>query len=413
MRVHLVGNVANNHYVLAKALRQIGVDAHLFYDPRRNSHELPESEDPEVLGGRPEWLHPYVRQKTKVQAFGVLSQNDREQLSKCDLLHVHGAEMTWMTEVGRPYLWHPYGSDLFQLPFYGFWLTQQRVMSFVPDLRGIPFVIAMRRAIRSAAAIVLGWHNDLWMPGLRLLKKLGVEKRIVRHHLAIDAGRFSCKDDRILAEERARRLPRSAEQGVVIFHPTRQAFTSSEISGRKGNDRLYRALGRLHAEGKRFTLIIVEKGVVDENAAKELIRELKMEDRVVWVPAMPRHELIQWYQLSDLTAGDFVNGALGSISLESMSCGTPLMTFMQVKADREMFLDPARLYPEMPPVVNVGSEEEIYRAVKRLLEDPSELRSLGSRSRQWVEQYGSGEAVAHRFRALYEKILSGNGPMGD
>lgn len=406
MRVNFVGNLANNHYVLARFLREIGVDAHLFYDARRSIHEQPSSEDPELATRTPHWIHPFEAPKSRLRAGPRLPAPLRAQLADCDVLHVHGPELAWMPEVGKPFVWHPYGGDLFQLTSYHYWLVQKRVVKgLFPDIRGIPFVRRMREAVRTASAIALGWHNEFWLPGIRLVKRLAPE-RIVRLHLAIDAGRYSPKDQERTAMLRAQLLP-PRPPGLVVFHPTRQAFTSAEISGRKGNDRLYRALGRLHREGKLFTLLVIAKGDVDERAAKELMKSLGIEDRVIWLPLMPRHELIRWYHVADVAAGDFVNGALGSISLEAMACACPLLMFMHVKPEGEDFLSPYDMFPELPPVLNARTDDDIYQELVRYVDRPSDLEAVGRTSREWVMKHGSGVPVAQRFLALYQKILAG------
>jgi glycosyltransferase involved in cell wall biosynthesis len=262
----------------------------------------------------------------------------------------------------------------------------------------------MRRAIQKASAIVIGWHHRLWVPGFKLVRRLGMEDKIVRLPLGIDTGRFVV-EKKSVSTLRAELLPGSSDTELVIFHPTRQAFTSNYTATKKGNDRLYRALARLKAIGRSFTLIIVKKGNPDEVTAQRLIRQLGIAEHVIWVPMMPRHELIRWYQLADLTADHFMVGALGSIPLESMACGTPVMAFLQTQADDDIFLEPTGLFPELPPIINASSEKEIFEALSWYAAHRSELEQLGEQSRVWVMNNVAGEIVAQRYLALYEHIL--------
>jgi methionine salvage enolase-phosphatase E1 len=64
------------------------------------------------------------------------------------------------------------------------------------------------------------------------------------------------------------------------------------------------------------------------------------------------------------------------------------------------------MFPELPPVINVSSEEEIYHALTLYSSRRDELTGLGKRGRAWVEGYASGEVVARRFSEVYESVLS-------
>ena len=112
MRVHFLGNAANNHYVLAKAMRRQGVDAQLFYQSGGSYQDTPEAEDPEVAHDRPDWVRSYPRQ------FSLWQQRDRvarellTEIAQCDIVHAHGVELIWAARTGRPFVWHPFGADL-------------------------------------------------------------------------------------------------------------------------------------------------------------------------------------------------------------------------------------------------------------------------------------------------------------
>ena len=49
MRVNFAGSIWNDHISMAVFLREIGVDGHLYYDPRGSMQALPEAEDRELV----------------------------------------------------------------------------------------------------------------------------------------------------------------------------------------------------------------------------------------------------------------------------------------------------------------------------------------------------------------------------
>ncbi len=406
MRVNFIGNTCNNHYVLARYLRELGVDAHLYYNGKAALQCWPQSEDPELEQEPAPWVHTYRHPEKPFLPLNVVAPALLRELADCDLLHVHGEGLLLAVKTGRPFIWHPFGSDFFHLPFYDSWLFINKFGRKILDLRNLLAPLFFRKAMAQAAAIVLGVYNRLWIPGYRLLHRLHLEDRIVHLHLGINTRRFSPPKAGARSRLRAQMLPEARENDLVIFHPTRQAFTSSYTDSKKGNDRLYRALARLQAQGQAFYLVLVAQGYPDEAPARDLISSLGIGDSVKWIHHLPRHQLVDWYALADLTADHFVAGALGSIPLESMACGTPVLTFMQTESNSDYFYPPTALFPELPPVINASSEEEIFRALDHYARNREELGELGLQGRTWVEQNAAGEVVARRYLGLYESILA-------
>jgi len=197
-------------------------------------------------------------------------------------------------------------------------------------------------------------------------------------------------------------------EGLILFHPSRIMFTPKSYVN-KANDRLYRALARLRQTGRSFTLILISLGPgnIDEPEARRLLDELGIADRVVWLPRkLKRHELREWYQAADLTADEFIGGSIGSISVETMACGTPLLSRLATEDPDPTHWSPALVYKELPPVINVSSEQEILDALIRFSDDRPALAALGTAGRRWTEENYSGQAVAKRYQALFTSILA-------
>ena len=409
MRVHFLANVVNNHYVLVKAMRRHGVDARLFYPGDGLYQDRPESEDPDVGVSRPEWLRPYARQFQLWQQRDRVSPELLREIGECDILHAHGVEIVWAARTGKPFVWHPFGVDLSAWTTYNAdLLVRWRPWPPLPTPPHFLLPPRMRWAAQRASAIALGWHNNIWRRGYRVLRDLGIADRVVRIHLGIDADKFvPGEKDAALA----RLLPGRPIERPVIFHPTRQLFRNPKSKrGYKANDRLYRALARLAREGARFTLVLVDRGILDDGEAKRMIGALGIADRTVWVEEMPRHRLIPWYQAADIAAESFYTGAIGSVPLESMACGTPVLMHVQTEPspeDEGIFYDPKNLYPVLPPIMQASTEDEIYRALRENVGSPERLAELGRAAREWIMTYSSADVVARKFESVYEAVLSG------
>jgi glycosyltransferase involved in cell wall biosynthesis len=412
VRVHFVGNVANNHYVLAKAMRKHGIEARLFYDQDAPATDLPEMDDPDVRLQRPDWLRPYPRQ------FRLWQQRDRvalgllREIADCDILHAHGVELIWAARTGKPFVFHPYGGDFSAWTSYNRdSLIRWRPWPPLPILPHVTLPLKMRGAMQRASAIALGWHNNMWRRGYQVLRALGLEDRVVRIHLGIDVEKFiPCqpghKDAKLAALLPGRQIERP-----MIFHPTRQMLRNpGSKRGYKANDRLYRALARLARDGAKFTLVLVERGGLDEREAKRMLADLGIAQRAVWVDMIPRYRLVEWFQTADITVESFFTGAIGGVPLESMACATPVMMHLKREAspeDQGIFYDPGGLYPALPPLIEASTEDEILRALRENLAAPSRLAEIGRAGRDWVVTYNSADAVARKFESVYEAVLSG------
>ena len=180
MRVNFIGNLANNHYVLAKGVRGLGIDARLYYQSL-GFHSLPQADDPELANGPlPHWLNPVSLEHIRWRQSYYAPPDLRRELAQCDILHAHGPGLVWAAQTGRPFIWHPYGSDLTYLSFHSRELCLSRSGGLWP-VRNYPNLLLpwrMRWAIRRSSGIFLGWHNALWREGYALLHRLGAQSKI-------------------------------------------------------------------------------------------------------------------------------------------------------------------------------------------------------------------------------------------
>jgi len=104
---------------------------------------------------------------------------------------------------------------------------------------------------------------------------------------------------------------------------------------------------------------------------------------------------VSMYRKCDVVLDQFVVGSYGTTAPEAMSCGRPVMMFLDNELNTMAF-------GEMPPVINAKSPDEIVKALSSM--GKKELSELGQRSRNWVLRKHSLEAVAKVNLNLYQRL---------
>lgn len=395
MRVHLINNTCNNNYVNTKFLRALGVDAHLFLGPNSDRQTNPAAEDPEIEGQFPDWIHLHNSGEVGPCPWTEPSPAFIRKLGQCDILHVQDIGVVWAAMTDRPFVWHPYGWDFYNLPFYEHWRDERP-----SDPTALLHTLLMRRAMCEAEFILLQWWFECWTRGYQLLERLNLKSRVESMPIVIDAHKFSTGPKKPLSQLLGKTTNLPSSDGLLLFHPTRQML-SRQLGVYFGNDILYRALSKLKTEGLLCTLVVVEKGMPDEILSRKLIDELNIGDRVIWVPAMKRHRLVDWYRTADITIASLAGGLFGSVCIEALACGCPLIGNIVTESENPTFWKPTL----NPPFMNVGSEEEFISALRHCSTHRAELAEMGAAGRRWIEENMSGEAVAQKLLKLYRRIL--------
>lgn len=224
-------------------------------------------------------------------------------------------------------------------------------------------------------------------------KRLGLERFTFIPH--------PVNEDIMVEEESARlreSLRRELDADFILFHPPRQHWeTRRDPDWEKGNDLLIRGFADfVKTTAPRAAAIFVDWGLKVEES-KELLRQLGIADRVKWVRPLPNVQMIKYVKATDALADQFYLGAFGSTMPKALLHGSPALIYLDEERHRWCF-------PEMPPVLNVRTPEEISAALKRLYADADFRRDLISRGRAWYDKYHSNAVIGRTFLSVFEKI---------
>jgi glycosyltransferase involved in cell wall biosynthesis len=394
MRVAFFGNVANNFYQIIRALRARScIDAHLYLDARDQMGMRPESDYPDLKNYYPEWIHEgeYITPTSMLFPWKSPLVNE---LERYDAIIVSYLGPMFAPFIHKPFFFFVTGSDLTHLPFpREFRFRDPNLKSkVVGSIKGF----WLRRGIRHVAQI---WTQP-YSPYLNALHELGIDPdRIspVYFPLAIDINKFKFDGKaRTRRNENIHRILSGSD--FIVFHPSRlmiQNHPQLKAAGQwKQNDLLFRGFAKFIERSGRHRSVLVMPDRTQSNdiaLGKRLIHEMGLEPYVVWLqPPRPegftRDELIPFYSIADVVADDFGIGWFGSVVIEALSIGRPVITYIDEKVM-------GRIYP-WHPILSARTEEEIAGHLMSLYRDEKFKREIGGRGRIWIEEFHSEEGTS-------------------
>ena len=387
-------NTQNNFYIFAKFLRQKGIDASIAID---SSFRIPKEHLPEWHDQNSEslqWIHrlefplvmPYQYPFKYLKRWKKLLDLVNEQ----DIIICSGYAPIWLHWANKPFIFFSYGSDLDQEATQG-WSGVPR-NSFTAWEKLLHFVIRKQMvwALKKASAIALSPYQ------IDIADKLGLKNLHFLPHI-IDTNLFKPMDieqKRIVKFEMYKRL----NCDLILFHPPRQVWIDRSITDCKGNDKVFKAFAKfLAVYPKKAKLIVVEKGW-DADASKGLVRDLGIQESVVWIKPVPKAEMYQYYNIADIVLDQFVVGVLTLVAVEAMSCGTPALSYV-AKAPDGMF------YKDMPPIINVNTVESLYASIVSLADNKNFRKATGKQGRQWVENNCQPDIAIPQYIDLINEVM--------
>ena len=264
-----------------------------------------------------------------------------------------------------------------RLPYVAFEHGTMRELPFEDTSRGRLLALGYRQAAK-----VIITNPDV----VAQARRLGLENYVFVPH-PLDEEKYRPAPSQLRAELDAGGVD------FVLLCPSRHDWDI------KGSDRMLRAFAALvRAERPRALLILNEWGA-DVGRSRTLVRELGIGRNVRWLRPLPKLRLIDAYRAADVVLDQFLIGTFGAVAPEAMACGTPVVMAFEREIHRWCF-------PELPPVVDARTPEQIHAALRRLAEDEGERARLGRQGRDWIERHHGWRLVVDRHLAIYEEVLA-------
>jgi D-inositol-3-phosphate glycosyltransferase len=168
----------------------------------------------------------------------------------------------------------------------------------------------------------------------------------------------------------------------------------------KGPDVAIRAL---HAMGRSDALLLIVGGASGSDGdgeverAHQLVDELGLHDRVVFVPPQPHHILSTYYRAADVVIVPSRSESFGLVALEAAACGIPVVA--SAVGGLLSLVDHGEtgfLVPQRDPALFAA-------AIDRILDDPALAATMSARAFERASRYTWSFAAA-RLRRLYTDL---------
>ena len=182
----------------------------------------------------------------------------------------------------------------------------------------------------------------------------------------------------------------STDEPVLLF--------LSRLHPKKRVDLLIEAAGELRRRGVSFKLLIAGTGDEPYEAQlRQLVKERALTEQIAFVGFVTGKEKVSLYQAAHLFVLPTHQENWGFVLLESLACGTPVITTKGVD-----------IWPELEStggaVIADASPDAIADAIVALLSDDPRRQSMGVKGRDWVLRNLTVEHVLDRYEQLYREI---------
>jgi len=171
---------------------------------------------------------------------------------------------------------------------------------------------------------------------------------------------------------------------------------TSRLEHQKAQDVVIRALSLLPNNIK----FLVVGGGQDEHMLKELTKELKLEDRVMFAGQVTRDEVTAYRKASDIFVANSRSEGLGNAFLSALASRLPLIT-TGVGGIADYAKD-----GETAWIVPVDDPAALAHKVQEILANPQKAREISDHARAMVEREYDWDTIATQMREkFFAKVL--------
>ncbi len=393
MKVALVGNMNNNFFSIMRYLRDLGVDAHLFMYENQYDHFKPEKDTYKIDKYRP-YIHTLpVVEKVKGLLF-LDKKRLKEILNEYDFFIGSGFAPAIFYKIDMTL-------DIFIPHDDGLEHTMNVPLTFGTALKKIAreYVINLqvKGLQKNTTKIITSAVQEVTN---NTLKRLGLTQKHIKKYVPmvyLEEG-----DNPKLKNI----IDKMKDYDFIIFSHTRHTWQEESLDGSlkedggKGLDKLMIAYSNFIKKNPNSNplLIFFEYGK-DVKASKELIKELKIEENVLWLNLMPRKDILQLIGYADIVVDAISATMWGGVGWEGLANGKILMQNI-VQSDEEYKKEMGH---GLPFIMRAFTVEEVEKHLNNFVSNRQFYLDKASSNKEWFDKY-AGIGLAKEYKKIIEEI---------
>ena len=391
-RVAFLGNMNNNHFAMARYLRDHNIDAEVLLIDGSLSHFHPSCDayslDYMDFCKSIRWGSSRVFLKTSKEEI-------TSDLNGYDVLIGAGIAPAYLNKVGMCLdIFVPYGGDIWTETFYGRLAALRNIPSFWSGVyhqkRGIPeckiFHMSGTNPLYEGQWMRYGGRAIRWIEGIPAVyaPMYAPEKLpyiLSRSHWGDDFSKIRAQCD------------------LMVFSHGRHVWGNQPGDpSLKGTEKLLRGWARFIARNPKVNakLVTLEYGK-DVECSKQLIKELGIHDSIAWFPLMYRKDLMVGLLQSDIVCAEFENSWMTSgIIYEAQVGHKPIMAYRDDNIYRKD-------YPNLYPIMNAREPEEIADKLEAYVQNPDVFKEMGQAGYEWYQREVVEKSMSRYLDYIYGK----------
>jgi glycosyltransferase involved in cell wall biosynthesis len=382
MKVALIGNMNNNYFALLRYMRDMGVDAELLMYEGEGAHFAPENDTWEIE----KWM-PYIKQtklNSGLEQFFTLSAKEIRSVFK-GYDHYIGCGFTpaYFYKAGLQLdLFTPYCVGI----EYTYRITKTKPVHYIKEKIEAYY---QKKGLRNNTKIVGTIDEESRVKA----NTMGVETEPLPM-LMIYNKEKNTATDAALNET----IEQFKQYYPVVFSHVSHYPVGSKTYDVKRNDVLIKGFAEFVKQNKHNPLLVLLEYGEGVEQSKQLIRELGIENRVMWFPLMSRKIIMQLLQHVHFGGGEFGGAIWGGTGWEFMAKGVPF--FQHVDMSNEEFEAKTKL--KTPDFFNVKDSNALAEVLDKYATDREASKQIGNSLQSWFDK-NAGQDLAAKYVNLCAK----------
>jgi len=387
LKIAFIGNMNNNHFAIARYLRDEGYDCELllFNDNFEHFHPKCDTYDLDYQG----WVKQ-LSWGSERQLLNADRNSISVDLEPYDVLVGCGLAPAFLYKANRALdVMIPYGYDVMQAAHY-------RMAAPHYLARHLSSTYFQRKGLAKVKCVILCNSDDAIGKRCKLfLPKAEIWESVVP--IVYDR-QYSASATSVDTHWKHVFIKIRNENDLMVIAHGRHVWADIKNMSSKGNDILIDGWALFCDRNPeiRKKLVFMEYGQSVRDS-KSHIAKRELESSICWLPSMYRKDLMPGLAMADIVAAEFIHSWIGGgVIYEALVAGKPLLMHSIEHADSTW---KKNLYP----IYNAKTPEEIAARLQEYVDYPERGRQMGVEGQQWYRENVVEKSISRYGRYFEER----------